>query len=285
MNTSVFFEDVRIFIKDLKVIPPIEYEIKHNFPFIKLHFVISGKTHYEPKSGNGIPITIEGGQYNFFYLPEVEGRLQITSTQITSIDIECDYAYFKRLFKSDFYKIAGVFGESIKENIAFKMWNKSPEFDFFLENKVSEIITCTKNKNINKLYLECLLKDTFRYLFAKMNTDGEKFACILSKVELNKVIQAEKILLENIKRAITVDELSALVGTNRHKLNRNFKKVHNEPVFSYFTRLRMEKAKFMLRQKNRTISEVSYEVGYKNPQHFTVAFKKHFGYVPSKLRN
>jgi AraC-like DNA-binding protein len=46
----------------------------------------------------------------------------------------------------------------------------------------------------------------------------------------------------------------------------------------------MEKAKEILSKRGMNISEVAYEVGYKNPQHFTVAFKKYFGYVPSKLK-
>ncbi|ALJ05807.1 hypothetical protein APS56_12015 [Pseudalgibacter alginicilyticus] len=283
INKSIFLDDVRIFVRDLKVMPPLEYDIKHSFPFIKLHFVTYGKIHYEPKQGIGVPVTIEGGQYNFFYLPEVEGELRITSKRITSIDIEFDYAFFRRMFKLDFYNTSGAFGEAIKENIAFKMWNNSSEIDVFLKSKISEIIVSSNKTNVDTVNLEHILKEILLYLFNKMNTNGEKLVSSLSKVELDRVIQAESILLKNIKKAITIDELAALVGTNRHKLNRNFRRVHNEPVFSYFTRLRMEKARCMLRQKDRNISEVAYEVGYKNPQHFTSAFKRFYGYVPSSL--
>ena len=45
----------------------------------------------------------------------------------------------------------------------------------------------------------------------------------------------------------------------------------------------MEKAKTLILNENYTVAEASYKVGYKNPQHFTVAFKKMYGYLPSEL--
>ncbi|WP_234859251.1 helix-turn-helix domain-containing protein [Aquimarina aquimarini] len=40
----------------------------------------------------------------------------------------------------------------------------------------------------------------------------------------------------------------------------------------------------MLIEEELTIAEISYAVGYKNPQHFTAAFKRKFGYLPSNLK-
>jgi AraC-like DNA-binding protein len=41
----------------------------------------------------------------------------------------------------------------------------------------------------------------------------------------------------------------------------------------------------MLINKALTVSEISQKLGYKHATHFTSAFKKHFGYLPTKLRN
>jgi AraC-like DNA-binding protein len=46
----------------------------------------------------------------------------------------------------------------------------------------------------------------------------------------------------------------------------------------------MEDARRLLLEGEKTISEVSYWVGYKNPAHFTVAFKQYFGMLPSAIR-
>jgi AraC-like DNA-binding protein len=44
----------------------------------------------------------------------------------------------------------------------------------------------------------------------------------------------------------------------------------------------MDKAKLLLKE-GKPVREVAFEVGYKNAHHFTTAFKKKFGYLPSKI--
>ena len=55
-------------------------------------------------------------------------------------------------------------------------------------------------------------------------------------------------------------------------------------IFAYYNGLRMERAKYLLMDSGKSISEVSDEIGYKNPQHFTVAFKKKFGLSPKNFK-
>ncbi|UZR96364.1 helix-turn-helix domain-containing protein [Chondrinema litorale] len=284
LNKCIYLEGARIFIRDLDTALPLEFDINHDFPFIKLHLLFKGKSHYEPNSERGLPITIEDGQYNFFYLPVVQGKLNMTSNFISSVDIECDEVFIKRLFKNDLFKISGCFGESIKAKLPFKMHEESQAIPPFLKNKVDEIVSSIIAGDVDIISIETKLKAIYSYLFDQIKHAGQdKQPAILKTEEREKVLRVEQILRQRIKEPITVDELAATIGTNRHKLNRDFKKVYNEPIFSYLTHLRMEKAKMMLITKKMNVSEVADMVGYKNPQHFTAAFKRYFGYVPSKL--
>lgn len=285
LNKCIFLDGARVFVRNLTIADPLEYDINHDFPFIKVHFVLKGKCHYEPQSERGVPVTVEEGQYNFFYLPEVHGKLQVSpSSVVSTIDIECDEAFVKRLFKHDFFKISGAFGESVKARLPFKLNRESQQIPPVLKNKVDEILSYAQNTGTDTIYLETLLKTIFHYLFTELtSTAPVKQLTPLKNKERERVLQAEQILREHIHDTITVAELAAAIGTNRHKLNRDFKRVYNETIFSYVTQLRMNEAKLMLTHKNMNVSEVADRVGYKNPQHFTAAFKKHFGYVPSKL--
>jgi AraC-like DNA-binding protein len=47
----------------------------------------------------------------------------------------------------------------------------------------------------------------------------------------------------------------------------------------------MEHAFRLLRDDGLLVTEVSRNVGYKNPNHFSTAFKKKFGINPSVFRN
>lgn len=77
--------------------------------------------------------------------------------------------------------------------------------------------------------------------------------------------------------------LSNEIQSNECSLKKTFKSTFNTTIFSYIKEQKMLKAKQLLLDSNTTINEVADFIGYKNPQHFTTAFKRHFGYVPSKL--
>jgi AraC-like DNA-binding protein len=46
----------------------------------------------------------------------------------------------------------------------------------------------------------------------------------------------------------------------------------------------MEKVRNMLMEERMNVADVAYAVGYKNPQHFTTAFKRKFNILPSDLK-
>jgi AraC-like DNA-binding protein len=45
----------------------------------------------------------------------------------------------------------------------------------------------------------------------------------------------------------------------------------------------MERAKNELLLKNKTVTELAYELGYCSPQHFTKAFKKMYAISPGRI--
>lgn len=285
LNKRVYLDGAIIIINDFNINSPLVFDIKQDSPFIKLHFEIEGKIDFVPNNSTDIAITIENGQYNFFYLPVVNGVLNWHSGKRKSVEIECSEEFIRKIFKNDFYKISGSFGIALKEKIPFKMWEKGEKIPKVLKNILDNVIKNSQEKETDLVYWESEIIQILLYMFSKMNDRKEiNQLVLLSEIEQEQINRVETTLRKNIQNSITVEELALKIGMNRYKLNRNFKQVYGEPIFHYLTRLRMEKAKVMLTQKSMNISEVAYEVGYKNPQHFTVAFKKYFGYVPSKLK-
>ena len=85
------------------------------------------------------------------------------------------------------------------------------------------------------------------------------------------------------KRIDTLNGLAKRVGTNEYTLKKGFKELFGVSVFQYWKGLRLETAKTALLEEGLSVQEVSRKIGYKNPQHFTTAFKKQFGLTPSAL--
>ncbi|MEO3406160.1 AraC family transcriptional regulator [Mucilaginibacter sp. CAU 1740] len=97
-----------------------------------------------------------------------------------------------------------------------------------------------------------------------------------------RLMEAKKLVEQNIKMPYSLIELSRKTGLNDFKLKKGFKALFGNTVFGYLGELRMDTAYKML-QRGKSVGEVAETVGYKNAHHFTAAFKKRFDLLPSKL--
>jgi AraC-like DNA-binding protein len=82
----------------------------------------------------------------------------------------------------------------------------------------------------------------------------------------------------------TIQRLAKTFGTNTNKLMLVFKKAVGQSVFAYITGLRMEHAKHLLDDHQMKILAIARHLGYKNPNHFSAAFKKMYGLGPTEYR-
>jgi AraC-like DNA-binding protein len=67
------------------------------------------------------------------------------------------------------------------------------------------------------------------------------------------------------------------------KLKNSFKEIYGLPVYQYYQKHRMNKAKAMLLSRKYSVREVGIEVGYSNLSNFAKAFRKSFDQLPSDL--
>ncbi len=89
-------------------------------------------------------------------------------------------------------------------------------------------------------------------------------------------------LVCNFNREITLDGISAHVGMNRSAFCTFFKRAAGTTFFEYLNEYRIEKACRMLRQRERSISEICYMCGFNNVSYFNRMFKRVVGMSPSK---
>ncbi len=68
-------------------------------------------------------------------------------------------------------------------------------------------------------------------------------------------------------------------------LQRAFEKHFGVSPNQYLNRLRMNKAMELLSEKELSVKEIAYACGFSDEKYFSRAFKKRYGYPPSKLRN
>ena len=100
--------------------------------------------------------------------------------------------------------------------------------------------------------------------------------------------EVAKQLREHLTKTFLEDhclaDLARHFGVNTTKLMTLFKKTFGKSIFEFISELRMEHAMILLRDSGLMVTEVARTLGYKNPNHFSSAFKRTFGINPSDVR-
>lgn len=106
----------------------------------------------------------------------------------------------------------------------------------------------------------------------------------MSKTDIDRMMRVEGVLTKDIfEPAPTISQLAKMVSISESKLKKDFKMTYGVPVYEYFQKVRMQAAKDKLLSGDHSVKEVALELGYSNLSNFTIAFKKEFGLLPSKL--
>ena len=83
---------------------------------------------------------------------------------------------------------------------------------------------------------------------------------------------------------IGVGELAAAAGLSRAHFSREFSRTFGESPKAYLMTRRLERAATLLRNTDRSVSEICLDVGLVGLGSFTTSFKRHFGKSPTEYR-
>ncbi len=86
---------------------------------------------------------------------------------------------------------------------------------------------------------------------------------------------------ENYMHEMTTDDMAHYTGRSLATFKRDFKKVSDITPERWVTRKRLEVAYEMVREGKQKMVDICYAVGFKNPSHFSTAFKKQYGITPA----
>ena len=106
----------------------------------------------------------------------------------------------------------------------------------------------------------------------------------IKKSDHESIALARDILLKNLRYHITIRQLAERVGLSESKLKYAFKEITGFGVYGYLTKIRMEKAKQLLEESDKTIKEVASLTGYKRITSFIKVFRKIYDTSPAAWR-
>jgi TolB-like protein/AraC-like DNA-binding protein/Tfp pilus assembly protein PilF len=105
-----------------------------------------------------------------------------------------------------------------------------------------------------------------------------------SIIKSSFIEKAEAIVLENISNEqFGVSQLAELMHMSRSNLLRKIKKETTLSASKFISKVRLIKSKELLEDKDLTISEISYQVGFGSSSYFIKCFREYYGYPPGEL--
>jgi transcriptional regulator GlxA family with amidase domain len=88
----------------------------------------------------------------------------------------------------------------------------------------------------------------------------------------------------NLEEPIELDHLAAYVDLSRRQLERLFQKYLNCSPSRYYLKLRLIRARQLLKQTSLSIVELTHVCGFVSTPHFSKCYREHFGVPPSDER-
>jgi AraC-like DNA-binding protein len=88
----------------------------------------------------------------------------------------------------------------------------------------------------------------------------------------------------DLRKPWKIGELAREAGISRRSFNSHFRRAFGISAADYLRTRRLEQARDAMIQQGISVNEAAWLAGYGNPANFATAFRRHFGFAPSKSR-
>jgi AraC family transcriptional regulator len=117
--------------------------------------------------------------------------------------------------------------------------------------------------------------------YADQTKDVREYKGGLPGFKLRKVTD---LMVTNLEEEFSLIRLAREAEMSEFHFSRLFKRTTGLTPSQYFIHLRMEKARRLLRETNKSVIEIGLDVGYTSPSHFAQIFRREVGISPSEYR-
>ncbi|MFO7846219.1 MAG: AraC family transcriptional regulator [Balneolaceae bacterium] len=135
----------------------------------------------------------------------------------------------------------------------------------------------------NKTLPDSVFESKFKELLFNIFSHPENkhiLAYILRIVEHSQTPIWE-VMEANYMYDLKIQDFANIANRSLSTFKREFKKYYKTSPGKWLTDRRLKRAESMLRSGNKSISEVSFDCGFKNSSHFSRIFKENFSLSPS----
>lgn len=104
------------------------------------------------------------------------------------------------------------------------------------------------------------------------------------RIEPDTIRQIKQYIMEHSHEDISLDAIGKKVGLSPFYISKRFKEQLGANYIDFLTECRIDKAKKLMTDPDRSLKEITYEVGYHDPNYFSKVFKKMCNVSPTEYR-
>lgn len=113
---------------------------------------------------------------------------------------------------------------------------------------------------------------------------------VRSMQKTDSIVHSQKDVIKdyidrNYKKDISAKDVAGILGYSDVYFSKVFKQLFDDNFINYLTKIRIDRAKVLLKDISFNIKEVGKSVGYADSNYFTKVFKRSIGISPSEYRN
>lgn len=278
---EIFFDGIHIGYGHATLFERVLFRFESDFETVEMHFALKGRSQATGDMFSKA-VNFETYQHNIIYGNGVCGEMEWQSNELQFCEINLSPDFFKK-FLPDNSVLFNEFRDVIEKGKSGLLTDINRRITHEMYGLIDSIINCERKGVFKKIFLEAKIIELLLLQFEQL-TENTPYHTTLKKADVEKIYAVREFLLHHIDSDKTLVSLAHLVGTNEFTLKKGFKELFGTTVFGFWNDVKMEHAKKLILDQNMTIGEVSDVIGYKNQRHFSDAFKRKFGFSPSKLK-
>ncbi len=221
-------------------------------------------------------------------------RYTITIDSASNITTFC--LFFERGFVEDVFRATAKPAAELLQSPVHA--NLSP-LHFFekLESQDSPVlarIRKLRERLMRKERSSLTLQDDFYSVASAMVREHQNTASAISKLpalrpstrqELYKrLLRGRDALLSSLDAKVALRDVARAACLSPYHFHRAFSRAFGLTPHQYLTRHRLERAAYLLRRSDRSVTEICFEAGFESPGSFSTLFRRHFGRSPREFR-
>lgn len=268
---------------------------RHDFDGVYNDFLLSGHHTATNNRWQQNAHVMTGQQHNVLYTQGYEGETWSDTPESDMVMFKIAKPIWLNL-TNDSNNTLQHFAEHILAGHSMPLSKQNLPLTSAMHSIILQILGCRFTGGLKKMFLfskclEMIVLQAEAYNAHEQTSTGAARRTIagsipcISRSDKERLHFAKEYLRNNLTEPPSFPELARIVGLSEYQLKRGFKAMFGETVFGFLAEHRLERAQMLLLEREKSVGEIAYELGYSSPQHFSTAFKKKFGLPPKILHS